>query len=133
MQNLCQIQDQSRSFIPVDIGNSSQGFATKETETKVSDSESDSWKQGAPPQPKLPNCLAVNSCMELLQHQDIIQEKSPSKENLHIRIQSRDGLHQASIKAEPGSALESNASAGDSIKERSKTFVRKSEKVGPMQ
>ena len=123
------VSGSSRSFIPINIGNPSQGFETKGAETKVSDSESDSWRKGTPPQPKLPNCLAVNSCMELLQHQDIIQEKSPGKENKHIRVQSRDGLNQTSIKAEPGSALESNASAGESIKERPKSLGRKSEKV----
>merc|ERR550519_595449 len=52
-------------------------------------------------QPELPNCLAVNSCMAVGQ--------IPPKFN---RLLSR----ATSLKGEPGSALESNASVSVSVK-----------------
>ena len=60
---------------------------------------------------ELPNCLAVNSCMT--HRQENVKEpegtKKPTKRE-GVRPNSGDGSRHTSVKGEPGSALESNAS-----------------------
>ena len=115
------VDGSTQSLIPVHISDPVAGFMNPMTEAKASDSESDSLRKTTVHQSKLPNCLAVNSCMELLHHQEKLQERgTPTSliKNRLIRLKSRDGSHHTSIKGEPGSAIESIASAGASVKER---------------
>lgn len=58
-------------------------------------------EKGPDSQPELPNCLAVNSCM-------IVNPNTPRFK--------RPASRATSIKGEPGSALDSNASAPNSVK-----------------
>ena len=90
-----------------------------EPESRMRIKPSTSRQSTATNQFELPNCLAVNSCMTLRENvkgQEVI--KSLKKET-SLRANSKDGgSRHTSVKGEPGSALESNASAGLSVKER---------------
>ena len=83
-----------------------------------------SRQAAAPPQFELPNCLAVNSCMT---HRENTKEQDSGKKPVKrdgVRPSSNGGSHHTSVKGEPGSALESNASAGASVKGRNQNDQR---------
>ena len=67
---------------------------------------------------ELPNCPAVDSCMTVRESVKEEESKKQVKRAAGIRPTSGGGSRDTSVKGEPGSALESNASAGEPSKTR---------------
>ena len=117
------MQGTPTGFIPLCVGDPVRGFSYKmpgeenESDNSLRMKPSTS-RQTAPNQFELPNCLAVNSCMTLRENVKGQEVKKTLKKETSMRPTSGDGSRHTSVKGEPGSALESNASAVVSVKER---------------
>lgn len=119
------MQGTPTGFIPLCVGDPVRGFSYKmpgqenEPESSMRLKPSNSRQSSAANQFELPNCLAVNSCMTLRENVKGQEVKKSLKKETTLRTASGDGgSRHTSVKGEPGSALESNASPGVSVKER---------------
>ena len=119
------MQGTPTGFIPLCVGDPVRGFSYKmpgqdnEPDSSMRMKPSTSRQTTATSQFELPNCLAVNSCMTLRENVKGQEVKKSLKKETNLRTTSGDGgSRHTSVKGEPGSALESNASAGVSVKER---------------
>jgi len=118
MQSGLLMHGRSPGYIGLDPSSSSYRLGDRqEGESLPSGSKLPQVRKRSPiPDPELPNCLAVSSCMVCRPESGNTVPTGSKCNKKIIRPHSRTGSRATSIKGEPGSALESSASV--SVKEK---------------